>query len=114
MEKDYLILKRASASRPAGEWDDNDFDVLANGVVGLRPKPPEKAVPLMEVFVQRMQEIAGNSGFMLYFEMDHGAWLRTFGIRRKVVGWIFGNPASEPMMLAVNSSQPMVMSPVVA
>jgi hypothetical protein len=28
-----LILKRASASRPSGEWDDNDFDVLADGVV---------------------------------------------------------------------------------
>jgi hypothetical protein len=22
MEKDYLILKRASASRPSGEWND--------------------------------------------------------------------------------------------
>jgi hypothetical protein len=33
MEKDYLILKRASASRPSGEWKDDDFDVLANGVV---------------------------------------------------------------------------------
>jgi hypothetical protein len=33
MEKDYLILKRASASRPSGEWNDDDFDVLANGVV---------------------------------------------------------------------------------
>jgi hypothetical protein len=29
MEKDYLILKRASASRPSGEWKDDDFDVLA-------------------------------------------------------------------------------------
>jgi hypothetical protein len=28
-----LILKRASASRPSGEWNDNDFDVLANGEV---------------------------------------------------------------------------------
>jgi hypothetical protein len=28
-----LILKRASASRPSGEWSDDDFDVLANGVV---------------------------------------------------------------------------------
>jgi hypothetical protein len=27
-----LILKRASASRPSGEWDD-DFGVLANGEV---------------------------------------------------------------------------------
>jgi hypothetical protein len=32
MEKDYLTLKRASASRPSGEWND-DFDVLANGAV---------------------------------------------------------------------------------
>jgi len=33
MEKDYLILKPASASRPSGEWNDDDFDVLANGEV---------------------------------------------------------------------------------
>src|SRR6266481_5825597 len=28
-----LILKRASASRPTGEWNDDDFDVLADGVM---------------------------------------------------------------------------------
>src|SRR5215831_17888535 len=33
MEKDYLILKRASASRPSGEWNDDDFDVLCDGAV---------------------------------------------------------------------------------
>jgi hypothetical protein len=35
VDKDYLILKRASASRPSGEWNDNDydFDVLAHGEV---------------------------------------------------------------------------------
>jgi hypothetical protein len=33
MEKDYLVLKRASASRPSGEWSDDDYDVLAEGVV---------------------------------------------------------------------------------
>ena len=33
MDKDYLILKRASTSRPSGEWDDDDYDVLADGVV---------------------------------------------------------------------------------
>jgi hypothetical protein len=33
MEKDYLILKRASASCPSGEWNDDDYDVLCNGVV---------------------------------------------------------------------------------
>jgi hypothetical protein len=33
MEKDYLILKRASASRSSGEWKDDDYDVLADGEV---------------------------------------------------------------------------------
>jgi len=33
MEKDYLILKRASASRSSGELKDDDYDVLADGVV---------------------------------------------------------------------------------
>jgi hypothetical protein len=28
-----LILKRASASRPSGEWIDDDYNVLADGVV---------------------------------------------------------------------------------
>jgi hypothetical protein len=31
MQKDYLILRRASASRPSGEWNKDDFDVLADG-----------------------------------------------------------------------------------
>jgi hypothetical protein len=31
MEKDYLILKRAS--RPSGEWNEDDFDVIADGFV---------------------------------------------------------------------------------
>src|SRR5262245_7612078 len=28
-----LILKRASLSRPSGQWRDDDYDVLENGVV---------------------------------------------------------------------------------
>jgi len=28
-----LILKRASASRPSGEWSEDDFDVLKDGAV---------------------------------------------------------------------------------
>jgi hypothetical protein len=28
-----LILKRASASRPSGEWNEDDYDVLADGIV---------------------------------------------------------------------------------
>jgi hypothetical protein len=28
-----LILKRASASRPSGKWNDDDYDVIAGGAV---------------------------------------------------------------------------------
>jgi hypothetical protein len=28
-----LILKRVTASRPSGEWSEDDYDVLATGVV---------------------------------------------------------------------------------
>jgi hypothetical protein len=28
-----LVLKRASASRSSGEWNEDDYDVLADGVV---------------------------------------------------------------------------------
>jgi len=31
MDKDYLILKRAALSRPSGEWNDDEYDVLADG-----------------------------------------------------------------------------------
>jgi hypothetical protein len=31
-----LILKRASASRPSGEWNDDDYDVIADSLV-VRP-----------------------------------------------------------------------------
>jgi hypothetical protein len=37
---EQLILKRASASRPSGEWDDDDFDVLVDGVVVGRISRP--------------------------------------------------------------------------
>jgi hypothetical protein len=32
-----LILKRASASRPSGEWNDDDYDVLAEAA-GVRQR----------------------------------------------------------------------------
>jgi hypothetical protein len=33
VEKDYLILKQAAVSRPSGQWNDDDYDVVANGEV---------------------------------------------------------------------------------
>jgi hypothetical protein len=50
-----LILKRARASRPSGQWQDEDYDVLADGKVigrileeGSRFGPPEFAVEMVD------------------------------------------------------------------
>jgi hypothetical protein len=49
VEKDYLVLERASASRPSGEWNDDDFDVLADEVVvGRIFKAPRKTGALLQ------------------------------------------------------------------
>jgi len=48
MDKDYLILKRASASRSSGEWNDDDFDVLADStVVGASLKRTRRPVAVL-------------------------------------------------------------------
>jgi hypothetical protein len=41
----------------------------------------------------------GESGFTLFQELDHGTWLPLFGIRRKAVRWILGNPLLALTML---------------
>ena len=41
---------------------------------------------------QVQARFVGESGFMLFAEFDHGAWLPKFGLERRSVRWIFGNP----------------------
>jgi uncharacterized protein (DUF302 family) len=42
----------------------------------------------------------GRSGFMLFAEIDHGGWLPVFGIRRRTVRVILGNPLIAVTMTA--------------
>jgi hypothetical protein len=65
-----LILKRASASRLSGEWNDDDYDVLADGaVVGriFRPTPAPVGSPWMWTlaFGYRQQRAGGNMADVL-------------------------------------------------
>jgi len=41
----------------------------------------------------------GESGFMLFSEIDHGGWIGRFGIRRRALRWILGNPLIAITML---------------
>src|SRR5258708_18815735 len=51
-------------------------------------------------FIQRVQErLVGESGFMLFHEIDHGGWPPRFGINRRVVRWILGHPLTAITMI---------------
>jgi uncharacterized protein (DUF302 family) len=50
--------------------------------------------PITETeYIREVEErFVGESGFMLFAEIDHGGWLPKFGINRRSVRWILGNP----------------------
>jgi len=50
--------------------------------------------PISEAEYRRViqERFVGKSGFMLFHEIDHGGWLSKFGIHRRMMRWIFGNP----------------------
>ena len=50
------------------------------------------SVPTREQFEQAIQQEVRESDFTLFFSMDYGHWLPLFGIQRKVMRWILGNP----------------------
>jgi uncharacterized protein (DUF302 family) len=44
-------------------------------------------------FARKFEErFVGESGFTLFHEINHGGWLPRFGINRRGVRWILGNP----------------------
>ncbi|MGO9136037.1 MAG: DUF302 domain-containing protein [Methylovirgula sp.] len=46
-----------------------------------------------EDFEREINKLAGDSGFMLFFEVDHSRYLPLYGIKRRATRLIFGNPA---------------------
>lgn len=52
-----------------------------------------------EEFEKRIHALEGESGFMLFFEIDHGKWMQAYGARGKVLRWILGNPLLAITML---------------
>ena len=44
-------------------------------------------------YIQKVEErFVGESGFMIFHEIDHGGWLPRFGVDRRIIRLIVGNP----------------------
>jgi uncharacterized protein (DUF302 family) len=52
-----------------------------------------------EEFEGTIRQHLGDSGFLLFFEIDHGGWVGKYGIKRRMLRWIFGNPLIAITML---------------
>ncbi len=58
-----------------------------------------ESVRTREDYEKVVQSQVGESDFMLFLSIDHGKWLKVFGIQRKMVRMIFGNPLIAITML---------------
>lgn len=52
-----------------------------------------------EQFEKSIHALEGESGFMLFHEINHSQWIQAYGMRRKVLRWILGNPLIAITML---------------
>lgn len=57
-------------------------------IVELAKRSPSQVDYAREV----EQRFVGESGFMLFAEIDHGGWIGIFGIHQRAFRWILGNP----------------------
>jgi uncharacterized protein (DUF302 family) len=70
--------------------------------IGERPVPIDdfaKALASWDSYEQEVQSYVGPSGFMLFDQFNHGAWITKAGINRKVLRVILGNPLIAITML---------------
>jgi hypothetical protein len=94
----YLILKRATTSRPSGEWSDDDFDVLANGeVVGRIFKAnrcgPSNAAPQPTATLRRAGRITSASCAVLEFPRIEPPLGLNQGNQQPFISTAFGSPS---------------------
>ena len=73
-----LILKRASTSRPPGEWNDDDYDVLADGgVVGRIMKAAAVPVGMSWMWTLAFGHHEDRTPIQGYAATREAAWLRS-------------------------------------
>jgi uncharacterized protein (DUF302 family) len=70
--------------------------------VGDKPLPINEVAAKFESWDSYRKEIeshVGPSGFILFASIDHGAWIKKVGIRRKALRLMIGNPTIAITML---------------
>jgi uncharacterized protein (DUF302 family) len=53
----------------------------------------------IEDFESEARKFIPESGFVIFDEIDHGAWLQIYGLTLKSLRWLFGNPVIAVTMI---------------
>jgi uncharacterized protein (DUF302 family) len=53
----------------------------------------------VEDFESEVRKFIPESGFVIFDEIDHGAWLQRYGLGLKSLRWLFGNPVIAVTMI---------------
>jgi uncharacterized protein (DUF302 family) len=64
-----------------------------------------------EEFEEIVRNGIGVSGFMLIAEIDHGKWIQLFGVKRRLIRWIFGNPLIAITMIQLDNTAGLFVPP---
>src|SRR5690349_7380931 len=83
---------RVESTRSLEEVLLNLRNVVGTTIIPQGNSQEAGSVPTREQFEHVIGSQVGGSGFTLFFEINYGQWLPLFGIERKVVRWILGNP----------------------
>jgi hypothetical protein len=75
-----LILKHASASRPSGEWNDDNYDVLADGaVVGRIMEAAPEGMPMaLDIGVDHRADQTPTHGYETTREAAMAAFAKSW------------------------------------
>jgi uncharacterized protein (DUF302 family) len=91
------VRMRFDSDKPYGELIDALF-----ADIGETPVPIDEFPSMSQTWEEYKHQVephVGPSGFMLFSVFDHGAWIRSAGIDRKVLRVILGNPLIAITML---------------
>jgi uncharacterized protein (DUF302 family) len=67
-------------------------DQMGTATTGQIVALAQTQISQADYIAQVEERFVGESGFMLFAEIDHGSWLPVFGIHQRSVRWILGNP----------------------
>jgi uncharacterized protein (DUF302 family) len=92
MQDESTLIHREHVSARSFDEVVAAFNAVVGRASGGALREAVEASRGADEFEARMRALEGSSGFMLFFEADHGAWMARVGRQARAKLYIIGNP----------------------